>query len=413
MPRQSKRQQPPSVPAVLPSARMHAWQQPTKIETRLLGRIERMLIEQGDGDEPRRDDVLHVSEITHDDFCPRAAYYRMTGAPLLVESTVPMRLQAIFEEGHVAHIKWQAWVRRLGTLYGRWRCLVCGTIWMGVSPERCEGEVLINQRTGERVTEPTNDALLHFSCWATAECIVYMEVPVYQGLTEYMVTGSADGMSEDVVIEAKTIGVGTVRVEAPRMLSTYTKQVVVVEKLQEYLDWWEKQPKSGRDAAFPDVGIPVGIRSTFIDHDSLWKDARAPFITHLKQGNIYGFLLGLEEALFIYEYKPNQAYKEFVVKVSPSVYEPPLELALDVKWAVENLKAPVCPHGGCKQCGAYEGVHSASKGSTTTGRGRRVARRPAGMGTTAGVPDAPATGRSNVARRSRADASVPAVRRMG
>jgi len=412
--RRRRGEQPP--PAVIPSRKMAEWQRAAKVETRLLSRIERMLLIEGDGEEPRRQDVLHVSELTYDSFCPRAAYYRLDGVPLLAEQTVAMRLQAIFEEGHTAHAKWQQWTRRLGDLYGEWLCLICGSRWLGTSPDRCPNDLLVNFGTGPVAPGEAIITGIEGKCWGTAESIAYKEVPILAGLDEFGVIGSADGQLTDAsgpVIEAKTIGAGTVRIEAPKLLSKYTRHVIAVEKLEEYLVWWGAQPHSGKNAAFPDQNIPSGLRTSYVDHDGLWRDIRRPFTSHLKQGNIYGYLAGVDEVIFIYEYKPTQAYKEFTVKVSEAVYGPPLEMAKDVHWALERQRAPKCPHGGCKECKAYEGESSAATRSTTTGRGRTVTRPGSGARTPARGDDAETPRRSDRVVRRRPDGAARQVHRVG
>ena len=127
----------PSRP-VVQSSKMKEFLTTNRVETRVVGPIERMLLAEGEeqSQDERRQDVLHVSELAKPTFCPRAAYQRITGvAP--PEESARMRLQAIFEEGHDVHAKWQRWVRRLGRLYGQWLCAVCESRWMATSPETC------------------------------------------------------------------------------------------------------------------------------------------------------------------------------------------------------------------------------------------------------------------------------------
>src|SRR5256885_5732139 len=162
-----------------------------KKDTIFVGDIERMLLETGDEEEvPRRSDALHVSELAKSSFCPRAAYLRITGAAL-PEASAKMRLQAIFEEGHDVHAKWQRWVRRLGRLWGRWLCVVCESSWMATSPVECP------------------------NCGAPGWKIRYREVPV-DAYDEYLIVGHGDGQEngpDGRWLEVKTIGIGTVRME--------------------------------------------------------------------------------------------------------------------------------------------------------------------------------------------------------
>ena len=330
-----------------------------KRETVLVGPIERMLLEGGDEDEPRRQDALHVSELAKSSFCPRAAYQRITGATQPTDSA-KMRLQAIFEEGHDVHAKWQRWVRRLGRLYGRWLCVACEQSWMGTSPEACP------------------------NCSAPGWKILYKEVPI-NAYNEYMLVGHGDGQVDDangMWIEAKTIGIGTVRMEAPSLLARYTNKGVHLEDVDRLLEWVTGQYRDefisdGKFAAEVD-DIPKSLLSRWVDFDGLWKNIRKPFPSHLRQGHLYGALAGVSEVIFIYEYKPNQAYKEFVVKTSPSVYEPLLEMALDVKWAVEQGRIPRCPHRDCKECTEQESDDKnprAGRGDTARGRASSPSQR--------------------------------------
>jgi hypothetical protein len=353
---------PPPPSQVVRSTRMRDFLDATKRETVLVGSIERMLLDQGDdAEEPRRSDVLHVSELAKSSFCPRAAYLRITGAAL-PEASAKMRLQAIFEEGHDVHAKWQRWVRRLGRLWGRWLCVVCESSWMATSPDCCP------------------------QCGAPGWKILYKEVPV-DAAEEYFIVGHGDGQLDGPsgpFIEAKTIGIGTVRVESARLLTKHSHKGVHLDDIDRLLEWVtgeyrEEFLTDGKMQADIDA-VPPSLLSRWVDFDGLWKNLRNPFPSHLRQGHLYGALSGAQEVLFIYEYKPNQAHKEFVVKTSPSVYEPLLEMALDVKWAVENKRPPKCPHGGCKECtseqkkeqGERETGHTPTSSRRTTRRGARA-----------------------------------------
>lgn len=330
-----------------------------KVETVLVGPIERMLLDQGEeSEEPRRQDVLHVSELAKSSFCPLAAFLRITGAAPPEESA-RMRLQAIFEEGHDVHVKWQRWVRRLGRLYGRWQCVACESSWMGISPKECP------------------------QCAAPGWKILYKEVPVDKA-DEFFIVGHGDGQLDDADgpwIEAKTIGIGTVRMEAPALLARWTNKGVHLDDIDRLLEWVtgeyrEEFVSNGKVRADTD-DIPPSLLSRWVDFDGLWKNVRRPFPTHLKQGHLYAGLMGVDEVIFIYEYKPNQAYKEFVVKADADVYGPLIDAALDVKWAVENDRPPRCPSRGCKECTEQtkeqRGDQSAKSDPPTTQRRARRA----------------------------------------
>jgi hypothetical protein len=387
-----------------------------KHETVLLGSIERLLMAEGDDAEPRRLDALHVSELAKSTFCPRAAYLRITGQ-VVPDDAAKMRLQAIFEEGHDVHAKWQRWIRRTGRLYGRWLCIACEHSWMATSPPGCP------------------------ECDAPGWKIQYKEVPVES--EEYMIVGHGDGQLDDANgawIEAKTIGIGTVRMEASRLLTKHSHKGIHLDDLDRFLGWASGQ----HQRLVQDMDeIPPAMLSRWVDFDALWKNIRSPFPSHLRQGHLYGALSGASEVVFIYEYKPNQAYKEFVVQTSPEVYGPLLETAKDVKWAVENQRPPRCPHGGCKECTSEQekderanGDASTTTRSSTTRTPRRGTRPPdsgrdvdgdgadpAGQGRggeDGSRPDTPARRRvtrtprgSDDAGRQRADDAVHPVRGLG
>jgi hypothetical protein len=64
------------------------------------------------------------------------------------------------------------------------------------------------------------------------------------------------------------------------------------------------------------------------------------------------------EIVFIYELKANQDYKEFVVKYNPEFTKELFDQALDIAWAVDNNRPPMCNIDsvkGCKRCEPYRG----------------------------------------------------------
>lgn len=345
---------------VIPSAKMKSFVNATKVETEILSPITRLLLAEGDGDEPRDMTSLHVSELSKEKFCPRSAYYRLAGFPLLVpEREIGRQLQAIFEEGHDAHAKYQRWIRRLGRLYGRWQCAGCLYSWMATSPSECPDC---------EATEP----------WR----IRYREVPVVS--EKYRIIGHGDGQLDGPDgdwVEVKTIGIGTVRMEAPRLLMQYTRKGVSLDALDDFLGW-----RAGAESV---NDIPGSYLDTWIDLEGLWKNIRRPFSSHLRQGNLYCGLAGSPKCHFIYEYKPTQASKEFTITASEEVYGPLIEQAKDVVWALEKNKAPRCPHGGCSDCTAYEQEQRDGEENTpTTGNGAAgaVAGRQGGVGEGGAVP---------------------------
>jgi hypothetical protein len=277
---------------VKPSGKMKNWLDAGKTETRVLSAIERHLLARKPSSRSF-DTWLHPSEMAKSDWCPRASYYRITGSTLL--STKDMnpsfRLETIFGEGHAIHEKWQRWLGDVGLLAGRWECRDPHCAWSFYA-------------TSAKVCERCD-----------MDTPIYREVPVVG--EHYNIRGHADGEIKDAkgsaILEIKSVGLGTLRFEQPEL-----------------------------------------IRRHGSDIDAIWKDIRTPFPSHLRQTNIYMALTGIKETLFIYEFKPNQAVKEFATKYSPGIAEPLLDAALDVKYAVKSGNPPSCPKGGCSDCKRYE-----------------------------------------------------------
>lgn len=259
----------------------------------------------------RRSDVIHPSEASHKGWCPRAVYYRITGAEEEKIKTNSLAIEMVFERGHDSHHKWQMWFWEMGVLKGMFICRVCNLHWWDQSPyecPRCESGLL-----------------------------VYGEVPV--SAPEYLLAGQADG---DVVkadgtstlVEVKTIGTGTLRFEAPNLLKRYTYNHIDTE----------------------------GKPRTSVEWYRLWSGIRRPFPAHLRQGMIYCFCYGRDEIVFIYDPKFVTAYpKEFEVKFNKEIIDDVLDDCLTVKNAVERGKPPRRPMWateGCTACKAclFEGT---------------------------------------------------------
>ena len=264
-----------------------------KSNPRLIGDIERHLLAKTP--EVRRTDVLHPSEMAKSDWCLRASYFALSGMPVKKENP-NLRLQSIFDEGHFIHAKWQNWFSEMGVLHGYWDL---GT--------------------------PNNKT------WATSKDLagipnkVYKEVPLVYD--ELRIAGHADGwikgIGEDCLIEIKSIGAGTIRIEAPDLIA-----------------------KADGDL------------------QGAWRSIRRPFSTHVMQGQIYLELmrrLGHEvnEIVFLYELKADQDYKEFVIKADFELVESKFLKAKRVCEAVEAGTPLGCSNNGslgCKQCQQFGGV---------------------------------------------------------
>lgn len=271
---------------------------------KLISGVARHLMREEETD--RRSDCIHPSEASHEGWCPRSTYYRIAGAqaePIPRKMTFEIQL----ETGSDAHKKWQGWFREMGILKGMWMCTWCRLLWEDTSPRSCP------------------------RCEHGEDLIVYAEVPVHND--HYLLAGNADG---DVIwpggnrlIEVKTIGTGTVRIEAPKMMEQFT---------------------------FTHVDID-GKSHTVVDWYALWQAIRRPFPSHIRQGMIYDFCAGREWMTFIYDPKFVTAYpKEFDIKFRLDIIEPILEECLRVKNALEAQRPPKRPHWAqithakCKEC---------------------------------------------------------------
>jgi len=264
-----------------------------KSNPRLIGDIERHLLAKTP--EVRRTDVLHPSEMAKSDWCLRASYFALSGVPVKKENP-NLRLQSIFDEGHSIHAKWQNWFSEMGVLHGYWDL---GT--------------------------PNNKS------WATSKDLVgipnkvYKEVPLVYD--ELRIAGHADGwikgIGEDCLIEIKSIGAGTIRIEAPDLIA-----------------------KADGDL------------------QAAWRSIRRPFSTHVMQGQIYLELMrrlghDVKEIVFLYELKADQDYKEFVIKADFELVESKFLKAKRVCEAVEAGTPLECSNNGslgCKQCQQFGGV---------------------------------------------------------
>lgn len=269
-----------------------------KADTRLLGKIERHMMA-GHGDDDGRDQTrLHVSEIAKADWCPRQSYYRLAGYPERTDKVdnFSFTLENIFDEGHEIHAKWQRRIDRLGMLRGKWECLHCSHTWEAVSPRQC----------------PRCE-------WETS--VVYREVPIRN--EEHYLIGHADGdiaegnkdIAQDPLLEIKSIGIGTLRFEAPNLLADHQYEV--------------------------DTG--KGKPTKITDLDGVWRSLRRPLNSHLRQGNLYMALTGRRFMIFLYECKWHQQVREFVVRHRESISEPLLDAALDVKYALKKHQVPERP----------------------------------------------------------------------
>jgi hypothetical protein len=99
------------------------------------------------------------------------------------------------------------------------------------------------------------------------------------------------------------------------------------------------------------------------DFNKTWKNLTAPFKKHIDQVQMYMKLAELQgyenvpnEAVIIYEAKPNQESKEFVIPRSDWGISHLFEAAKMIVDAVNNKKPPACNIGidGCARCKHYD-----------------------------------------------------------
>lgn len=254
-----------------------------------------------DANSERRTDVMHPSELCKPDWCPRKDFYRITLGPR-EDVTAQFNSEVIFAEGHLIHDKYQKWLQGMGLLFGRYVCGNCGHSFFAQSPSSCP------------------------SCASPSSRLKYREVPLEN--KEYMISGHADGavntgnewldVEEPFLIEIKSIGLGTVRLENPELYRKYT--------VDEY------------------------------DLTRLWQEINRPFPAHIRQATLYCWLSGYNKVVFIYESKWNQQTREFVVVPKFTHIQWILDSALGVSQSVRQGTDPDRPgwatqkHKTCKAC---------------------------------------------------------------
>ena len=362
-----------------PTGLLGAYAETKKAPTALLGDVQAHLLAKSLEPSDRRQDVVHPSEMAKKDWCPRQTYYRIAGTK---ESDphakkFSFQLESIFGEGNDIHSKWQTWFAEMGRLWGHWKCLACGTKWWATSPKVCA------------VCEKTT--------------VVYDEVPMSS--INLPIAGHADGAVDNYLIELKSVGMGTLRMEEPSLLSKYHVETVDGKKVY--------------------------------DLDSLWSGLRRPLASHVRQANIYLWLARenhylFDRMVFLYEFKANQSFKEFVIPFSEEIAEPLLSQAEDIKLHLTLGTPPDRPQhvedqdsAVCKSCpyrslcwvlndsGHEDGELDAADGAEVP-RSEAQARTagPVHAGTT-GVRTPRVTGRPDRARRQRPDAANGAEHPVG
>lgn len=260
-------------------------------ERRVLGPVEHVLAQETVERNKYRDtEHLHPSSLSKNDWCPRATYYDLTNEEESNPQSFSLSRLNVFSEGHNIHDKWQRWLWKTGNLIGNWQCNSCGYGWMGKSPTGCP-------------RCPSTD-------------LKYKEVPIFN--EEYHILGHADGEWEDdrgrALIEVKSVGLGTIRWDAPKLYEGYA--------------------------------------NGSMNLDQLWDRIKRPLKPHLRQINLYMFCRKIDNAIVIYEFKANQAVKEFHVSLNMDLVQPMLDGAKQVLDALETCETPPRPLGfmKSKQC---------------------------------------------------------------
>ena len=305
--------------------------------TLLVGEIQAWMIKEHAKPSNRRQDIIHPSEMAKTDWCPRGTYYRIAACreasnPFLKPPEyVGVQLLNIFDEGHMIHTKWQNRLRDMGLLWGNWECHTCGYVTKShlfEAGQFCE------------------------HCERSGGVDIYREVPLRA--EQYLISGHADGAIPhlDALIEIKSVGAGTVRIEAPEVYEANSD------------------------------GQKIYLQG-------LWKDIKEPFPSHVRQGQLYLRLcnimgLSFDQIIFIYEAKFNQGVKEFVVKYDPEYCDEMLGFCDAIVVGLEMGVAPICITGSsCKDCEKYGNEKSSSTERVGTGEDRLTSpstplRRPAG-----------------------------------
>jgi hypothetical protein len=243
-------------------------------------------------------------------------YLRITEGPVDSEKIDFVR-ENIFAEGNDIHTRWQERLRKYTALWGDWKCLVCKDIVHdSLEPEP------------------------GFCCYlddaesqARAHSWQYIEVNL-DAEAEALMCGHADGAFDNTLVEFKSVGEGTVRIEAPTLYARHTGD-------------------SGVDLA------------------GLWKDIQRPFKTHLNQGDIYLWIckqrgLPFDRISFVYESKWNQQVKEYVVQYDEARSAFLVAQSKSVMYCVERRTEPECKSPAkCSECKPYDARRAAGRRKRT------------------------------------------------
>lgn len=275
----------------------------------LLPAVKEHMLSEYTAETDRRWDVIHPSELSHQrTFCPRAVYLRLKEGPVEVRGEdFDFVRENIFDEGHAIHAKWQSRLRDATPLFGNWKCMACGT-WVHAA---------VDPALGHDYDGGCHGWENHL--WEYREITLDAEA-------ETLLVGHADGGAWTTLAEIKSVGTGSVRIEAPDIF----------------------------EAADGDL-------------QKMWRDITRPFKTHVNQVDIYLWIsqsMGypFTSAEFIYECKWNQQVKNFTIDYDERRSLKLIDQAKAIKYAVENGEEPPCRFPGldakgnraCVNCAPFE-----------------------------------------------------------
>lgn len=272
----------------------------------VLPKVKDHLLKEFRPDDTRDPMVIHPSEMAKDDWCLLGTYRRILAGRWPPEKFDFVR-ENIFEEGNDIHAKWQGRMGAAGfPLWGDWVCQICD-----------------HRARGCLEPEPYVDLYgpLDECDYDGGHRWQYDEAHL-DARDELLIIGHSDAAFDTSLVEIKSVGIGTVRKDAPDLLKKYQE-------------------------------------SKMTDMTGLWNAIRRPFNSHLKQGDIYlhlAHVLGLPytQIVYLYECKWHQMAKEFVIKYDAVRSMKLIAKAQAVKYAVDNGIPPPCIKGsGCKQCNAF------------------------------------------------------------
>ena len=272
----------------------------------ILPKVQDAMLKKYGFDADRDPTVIHPSEMAKPDWCLLGTYRRIiSGAWPPEPEKFDFVRENIFATGNDIHEKWQTRIIDAGfPVWGDWRCTICDDVARAcLKPDPFDGG------------GSTGCAFDGGHTWA------YDEVTL-NAKSELLISGHADSGFDDTLVEIKSMGLGSIRIDAPDLLRTYQE-------------------------------------GKLTDLTGLWRAINKPLRSHLIQGDVYlhlAHVLGLpfKQIVYLYEFKPNQMTKEFTIQYSPERAAKLVAKSDAVKYAVEQGIPPACIKGdGCKQCNAF------------------------------------------------------------